>query len=236
MLKKFLLIIAILLLIIVGSGYLIYANRKIIINKVVDYTVQSITGNTQNADTEDSWINTLLGTDSADMKTMVLQTVMKGMASKQNSKTQGQVVRRKQGLATMADMLVNAASDNNNANLGQMAQGLLNSLSGSSAAEFVNSVEHDINARDSKGRTLLMNVCRVDVTPKVVKMLLQYGADVNAVDENGRTALMFAAGLNRNLAVVEMLIENGAQIKSVDSNDKTAYDYAKDPLIKELLQ
>ena len=236
MLKNTLIVLTAVVLILVGCGYAIYVNRAKIISKVVDYTVQSITGASDNSaqkDGDSSWVGALMGSGSDDMKAAVLDAVAKrgfGKADNQNNGSQ------KNTLATMAEMFMNGAIGEGNADIGQMAQALASTLQKKSASFDETQTEvRDINARDSKGRTLLMNVCRVDVTPKVIKMLLKYGADINAVDDNGRTAVMYAGALNQNIEVVQVLLDNGIKVDAEDNQGKKAYDYATDPEIKELL-
>ncbi|MBR6355755.1 MAG: ankyrin repeat domain-containing protein [Alphaproteobacteria bacterium] len=221
------------------GGYVVYRNRAAIASKAMNYAMQSLTGSPE--DGSQTWLGGLLEGDSAkDVKNALIGAVLnrgKTADSGQNAgdASAGQNKTRRTGLPTMADMLVNGVNDGEKADLGQMAQALLVNLSGGKTAEHQPAV-HDINARDTKGRTLLMNVCRVDVTPKVIKMLLRYGADVNAVDEQGRSALMYAIALNENPAVVEMLLENGANANLKDMNGKSVWDYTKTEEMQELVE
>jgi ankyrin repeat protein len=123
------------------------------------------------------------------------------------------------------------------ADLGSLAQNLLSAFGEVSQTpnESYNS-GNDINSRDQKERTLLMNICRTDASAKVVKMILQYGADINAIDNNGRTALMYAAALNRNPDVVSLLIAAGASKKARDYNGKSVFEYATDDEVKAALK
>lgn len=236
MLKNTLIVLTAVVLILVGCGYAVYVNRAKIISKVVDYTVQSITGVSDNSakkEDESTWVSALVGSGSESMKTAVLDAVAKRGFGKAETQGKGS---QKNSLATMAEMFMNGAIGEGNADIGQMAQVLASTLKNNSAS-FDEQKENvkDINARDSKGRTLLMNVCRVDVTPRVVKMLLKYGADVNAVDDNGRTALMYAGALNQNIEVIQVLLDSGIDVEAKDNQGKTAYDYAIDSEIKDLL-
>lgn len=123
------------------------------------------------------------------------------------------------------------------ADLGSLAQNLLSALGEVSQTPNENyNSGNDINSRDQKGRTLLMNICRTDASVKVVKMILQYGADINAIDNNGRTALMYAAALNRNPDVVSLLIAAGASKKARDYNGKSVFEYATDDEVKAVLR
>ncbi len=220
------------------GGYVIYRNRAVIASKAMNYAMQSLTGSAE--DGSQTWLGGLLEGDSAkEMKEAIIGAVLnhnkqENSAQKNGNGSNGQNKTRRTGLATMADMLVNGVNDGEKHDLGQMAQALVVNLSGVDTP--MEQAANDINARDTKGRTLLMNVCRVDVTPKVIKMLLRYGADVNAVDEQGRSALMYAIALNENPAVVEMLLENGANANLKDMNGKSVWDYTKTAEMQELVE
>jgi ankyrin repeat protein len=60
-----------------------------------------------------------------------------------------------------------------------------------------------------------------------VKLLLEAGAEINAQNRIGKTALMEAASAG-NLETVKMLLQAEADISLVDENKKTALFYAKD--------
>lgn len=235
---KWCVIVACILCVFLGiGGYVVYRNRATIASKAMNYAMQSLTGSAE--DGSQTWLGGLLEGDSAkDVKNALINAVLnRGKADSSQSATDEQNTSNKAhrtGLATVADMFVNGVNEGGKSDLGQMAQALLLNLSGAEvpAEPAVN----DINARDTKGRTLLMNVCRVDVTPKVIKMLLRYGADVNAVDEQGRSALMYAIALNENPAVVEMLLENGADANLKDMNGKSVWDYTKTEEMQELVE
>ncbi len=123
-------------------------------------------------------------------------------------------------------------------NLASMAQNFMSVLADDSLKQKTAPciTAHDINARDQKGRTLLMNVCRTDASDKVIKMLLQYGADIEAEDNYGRTALMYAVALNQNPDVVRMLLANGANKKARDYKGKSVADYAVSEEIRAILK
>ncbi len=232
--------VGIFLLIIGICGYAIYANRAKLANKAMNYAVQSLTGTKE--DGTQTWLGGLLDKDAAQNINKTLLKAVLGNVSGNISTQSGEPnikrtssvsSNRKPGLATMAEMFLNGAADENT-DLGQMAQALVKSFGGFNNGDKTVTT-NDINARDTKGRTLLMNVCRVDVTPKVIKMLLQYGADINAVDDNGRNSLMYAVALNENPEVVRVLLENGADAKAKDLTGKTAADYAKTDEIRRML-
>ena len=231
MFKNFLLVLLAIVIILGSGSYLLYRNRQIIINKVVDYTLQSITGQNSSASSEQnkSWLDTLIASGSQGVKDAVIDAMAKqNSGSAAQTKTTG---AQKHNLATMAEMFMNGTS--NDANINQMAQLFASTLN--QALTPQNAAEHDINARDNKGRTLLINVCRVDVTPRVVKMIIKYGADINAVDNNGRSALMYAAAINKNPEVIQLLLDSGIDASLQDTEGHTAYDYAADAEIKDLI-
>lgn len=67
----------------------------------------------------------------------------------------------------------------------------------------------DINARDSNGRTALMNNA-ISGNYWAARLLLQGGADVNARDKNGSTALTLARA-SKEPGTILLLQEHGAQ-------------------------
>lgn len=233
-LKICLQIVVVVILILGICGYIVYHNRAVIADRLLDYTIQGMTGMTSTDKKGSSnWLTSLMDSGSDGVKNTMLQAVAKrGFGGNAEAGAP-----RVPGLATMADMLANGAG-NGEMDINQMAQALVNSLGGQNNTNQQATAQyapHDVNARDDKGRTLLMNVCRVDVTPKVIKMLLQYGADINAKDNNGRTALMYAAAFSDNPEVVRLLLERGAKAKIRDAKGKTAADYAKDEYVINML-
>ncbi|MBP5353279.1 MAG: ankyrin repeat domain-containing protein [Alphaproteobacteria bacterium] len=241
MLKNLFIVLLALLLIIGGAAYYVYANRQALTDKVVSYAVSSLTGTNQTKDAENqTWVDALVKAGFESLQTsMQTQTAQSGGAStvaKQSPQNGG-------GLSTMADMFANATNGNPD-DLEQMAQVLLRTLGGTMGAgamqggyaEEPTAPVNDINARDNKGRTLLMNVCRVDVTPRVLKMMLKYGADIHAVDPEGRSALMYAVALNKNPEIVALLLKSGADIHATDNEGNTVYDYAQEPDVMAVLK
>lgn len=226
----------IMLLLLFIGGYILYHNRAAIAGKAMNYAMQRITGSAE--DGTQTWLGALIeGDSSQDVKNALIKSVLNREPNKEGSTAQ-----RKPGLATMAEMLVNGTGEG--ADLGKLAQAFLGGLSvdaqnsETQAADKTVPAEevNDINARDTKGRTLLMNVCRVDVTPKVIKMLLRYGAEVNAVDDKGRSALMYAVALNENPEVVEMLLASGADGRLKDAEGKKVIEYAKTDEMRSLIK
>lgn len=223
------------ILLLIG-GYIVYVNRAAIAGKAMNYAMQRISGSSE--DGTQTWLGALIeGDSSQDVKNALIKSVLNREPEKKSDSS----ARRKPGLATMAEMLANGAGEDTD--LGQLAQAFLGGLSVD--AEQENATLHkktvpenvnDINARDTKGRTLLMNVCRVDVSPKVIKMLLRYGADINAVDNKGRSALMYAVALNEDPEVVEMLLASGADGRLKDNEGKKVIEYAKTPEMESLIK
>lgn len=235
MLKNLFFVLLALILLISGVGYYVYNHRVELTEKAVSYAMNNILyAKPDDAERQD-WIN--------DVVVAGFKGISRSMqnASGSNQKiTASKLEFSGDNLSNIAGIFANT-SGNQNENFNQLAQVLLQEFGGVhdsriSSSESANQhMGHDINARDAKGRTLLMNVCRVDVSPKVVKMLLKYGADIHAVDNKGRTALMYAVALNQNPEVVSLLIEMGADIKQTDSQGKSVFDYAEDAAIKDLL-
>ena len=246
MFKHFLISLAVLILLLAGGSYYVYSHRQVLAEKAVSYAMERITGGAAEAQDDEpkTWLANLLGSGSDDMKkalmTAVVNKGINAVSGQGNTASASQTNKptMSPGLATMADMLANGASGENNADLVQMAQMLASTLgvnAGQQSSGRYENVQHDINARDSKGRTLLMNVCRTDVSAKVLKMIIKYGADLNAQDQGGRTALMYAAALNEDPDVISLLINAGADSEISDYEGKTAYDYAADNRIKNIL-
>lgn len=141
------------------------------------------------------------------------------------------------GLDNILGLLKNPKNNADNIDLTQIAQQALTAFGNfqKNIPTENNGSVHDINARDKKGRTLLMNVCRTDASADIIKMLLQYGADLTAIDNQGRTTLMYAVALNQNIDVIKLLIAAGADLKVQDKSGKTVLDYATTPEIYNLL-
>ena len=66
------------------------------------------------------------------------------------------------------------------------------------------------------GMTPLMYACYRRF-PKIVEMLLNYGADGNLTDENGNNALEYACYLE-NMKIVKLLFEKGYKLNSDEYN------------------
>lgn len=92
------------------------------------------------------------------------------------------------------------------------------------------------NDYESKGMTMLMNLCRTGADVKALDMVVKYGADINAQDNEGKTSLMYAAEYNPHLDVIHYLLDNGADASIYDNDGKTALDYTTDNEIARLLQ
>ena len=245
MIKHLLIALAIVFIFIAGAGYYAYSHRQELAQKAVEYTMKSIKGTLSGQQDEDqTWLGSLMSSNSANIKKSLIKMVaQQGLGLGEAPKTsEGSSERKsknlKPGLATIADMLANGAGGEGNADMGQMAQVLINTFNAGLSEQTAPYAEQcsDVNARDAKGRTLLMNICRFDVTTKVLKWVIKYGADINATDNEGHTALMFASALNQDPEIVEMLLSGGADASLEDSHGKTALDYAKTTEVKKLLQ
>ena len=83
----------------------------------------------------------------------------------------------------------------------------------------------DIDARDLRGRTPLMNaVARGHVA--VARGLLRHGADIEARDRKGATALIHAAHAGRRPEIVRALLDAGAEANAVTLDGESALMYA----------
>ena len=75
----------------------------------------------------------------------------------------------------------------------------------------------DVEARNSKGHTLLM-VATIYRWPKLVRLLLDHAADPNSCDKSGRTPLHHAA--LHSLDSVKLLLAAGADATARDNAGK----------------
>ena len=199
MMKKFLIILGVLMLILTiilaFGGYYAYQHRQELLQKTLNYAMQN-------------------------------------MGSSFVNNTASKAVKENKGLENIVGLLT--GNTESEVDLSGLAQQAISALGGLDTNK--NIPANDINARDNKGRTLLMNVCRTDASAQVIKMLLQYGADVNATDNKGRTALMYATALNQNPQVLDLLIASGADYNKRDNSGKAVIDYAVSDDIRALLQ
>ena len=83
----------------------------------------------------------------------------------------------------------------------------------------------DVNAKNKKGRTALMNAA-MGGYEEMMKSLINKGADVNAKDEKGRTALIEATKGGYE-EIVESLINKGADVNAEDKEGLTALIWAE---------
>jgi hypothetical protein len=78
----------------------------------------------------------------------------------------------------------------------------------------------DVNAKDSEGKTPLMNAAYYG-KKEIAKFLLENGANVNARYVDGCTALIWAAG-EGEAEVLEILLKHGADVHAAERNGYTA--------------
>lgn len=86
----------------------------------------------------------------------------------------------------------------------------------------------DINAENTSGYNLLMEVFRGDHESKVeiVEAILKSGANVNAQDKMGRTALMYSVmEENSSRKIFKMLLKADARIYITDSEGKDVFNH-----------
>ncbi len=101
----------------------------------------------------------------------------------------------------------------------------------------------NVNAKDEKGRTMLIFFAAMGLSDSNIELLIDLGADVNTRDSEGITALMatsggdFWAGGNPEedyIGGVEILIRNGADVNAVDNHGYTALMFAEDVGFKKI--
>ncbi|EAU81638.2 ankyrin repeat domain-containing protein 50 [Coprinopsis cinerea okayama7 len=80
----------------------------------------------------------------------------------------------------------------------------------------------DVNARDDRGRTALMQAAIGRHQDVVQRLLVEPGIDVHAVDREGRTVLMEAAARGFKDVVERLLAEPGIAVNAVDAEGRTA--------------
>lgn len=86
----------------------------------------------------------------------------------------------------------------------------------------------DVNARDDRGRSVLMLAAMYNPDPAVSYWLIENGADVNAkTPDTGWTPLFFAARYNTNPDVVRLLLNNKSDQNTTDILGKTPYEYLR---------
>jgi ankyrin repeat protein len=88
-------------------------------------------------------------------------------------------------------------------------------------AEILVEAGLDINRRDSKGETALLEAAR-HKSPETTRGLLALGADVNATGPQGATPLHRASSMDSNEKTVEVLLAHGADVQARDSSGQTA--------------
>ena len=99
----------------------------------------------------------------------------------------------------------------------------------------------DINARDRRGRTALMNASS-DGNKNIVEFLLDAGAKVDMRDREGNTALLIASrnaygdSIEENKAIIRLLIKRGADLRLKNKKGLTALDMTRDESIKDFIK
>jgi len=92
----------------------------------------------------------------------------------------------------------------------------------------------DVNARDERGRTILIRAMR-SREAGITKLLLSAKTDVNAKDENGKTALMQAV-IYFKLDMAQLLIDAGADVNAKDRSGATALQRATEGQYAALIE
>ena len=105
--------------------------------------------------------------------------------------------------------------------------------------------EFDINAKNSKGDTILHLVCNSasitkDVSLEIVEFLLKHGADPNAKNEHDWTPLHYTSFHSDDADIAELLLKHGADPNAKNDIDWTplhcAIIFKVPEIVKLLLQ
>jgi len=83
----------------------------------------------------------------------------------------------------------------------------------------------DVNAKDKRGQTPLLNAAPPMGHKEIIELLIAKGADVNAKTESGWNPLHRAA-YYRHKEIVELLIAKGADVNAKDDTGDTPLDSA----------
>ena len=91
----------------------------------------------------------------------------------------------------------------------------------------------NVNAKDNKGKTLLMYAIFNRANIKIVECLVENGANVNAKDNNGNTPLKYAVEKSKEVdanekdkivKIIEYLVGEGTDINAKDNKGNTPLD------------
>lgn len=97
--------------------------------------------------------------------------------------------------------------------------------------ELVGDPTIDLKAKDTKGRTALMEASRNGCKQSVYEILSCFpntDISIDERDDEGRTALMLAC-LSKNPEVVQMLLDKGANVETQDNDGASALIFAASP-------
>lgn len=92
----------------------------------------------------------------------------------------------------------------------------------SAVLDYLLSLGADVNAKDNRGRTALLESCW---SAPLTRRLIAHGANVNVADNDGVTPLMSAVA-NHSSRVVQLLASSGARIEAEDRGGSTALGLA----------
>jgi ankyrin repeat protein len=99
---------------------------------------------------------------------------------------------------------------------------------------ILNAGQVNVNYQNKDGRSALHFAAAQD-NNRIVLLLLQHGADINCTDFQGWTPLHAAVDTNA-FDVVTTLLEHKADSSIENTENKKAQDYAKNDIMKEVLQ
>ena len=94
----------------------------------------------------------------------------------------------------------------------------------------------DVNAKDKRQRTALMEAAKENATPEIITMLLKAGADIHHKDKRGRNILIISVRKNKSPQVISTLLEAGADPKHKDQDGKSALDWAKEKAEEDIVR
>jgi ankyrin repeat protein len=101
------------------------------------------------------------------------------------------------------------------------------------ATELLSRGNLNINAKDNNGFPVLMNA--MISAPKLVKLLIEFGADVNVQDIHQWTPLIHAVA-SESPELVQLLIKSNANVNAKNKNGNTALMFAVTRKSPELVQ
>jgi hypothetical protein len=94
----------------------------------------------------------------------------------------------------------------------------------------------NVNAKDTYGRTALLDSVRTRLRPSLPpQVLIELDADVQANDDNGNTPLHFAAAANNDASLV-VFLASGAKVDAINHAKRTPLEFALEQTSKADLE